>query len=80
MAPRKKKFKSDDVSVAQNVAPADDANVDGSVTDDAIHEDCPENFLIEIEENRSAVLKAVKAHVIDSIFTFLNYNLADKAS
>ena len=49
MAPRKKKFKSDDVSVAQNVAPADDANVDGSVTDDAIHEDCPENFLIEIE-------------------------------
>ena len=70
MAPRKKKFKSDDVSVAQNVAPADDA----------IHEDCPENFLIEIEENRSAVLKAVKAHVIGSIFTFLNYNLADKAS
>ena len=78
MAPRKKKFKSDDVSVAQNVASR--ANVDGSVTDDAIHEDCPENFLIEIEENRSAVLKAVKAHVIGSIFTFLNYNLADKAS
>ena len=56
------------------------SQLDGSVTDDAIHEDCPENFLIEIEENRSAVLKAVKAHVIGSIFTFLNYNLADKAS